>query len=92
MTKRDRESYLRLHVPRRLHAVDAMRWACEVHSQGNLARTIRMRNPEPGMRPSNLTLQPFVVPLIELGAVNCAGLLQFLGLRWDFDYRKGARK
>jgi hypothetical protein len=82
MTESEREALLEVHIPYRMTAVDGMRWACRYLIENDADGQIGLRRGGVELFTSE-TVRIFTNPVIEMGAVSCRVLLEFLGLRLD---------
>jgi len=82
--KEERERWIKLHVDYRLSAVDFLRWACQVAVRPSVDRPKAVALSFDGQEVISSNSTGFIAaPLIEIGAVYCSAILEFLGIRYD---------
>ena len=77
---REEEATLEDHIPYRLAHVDGMRWACELLLPGPDQRG-RIELMYAGQKVLAGTPRCITNPLVEVGAISCRVMLEFLGIK-----------
>jgi hypothetical protein len=76
------EAMLQEHIPYRLTAIDCLRWVCELLQSGQSPRCVELSFDSRPVIASD-SFRIFTNPMLEMGAIYCRVLLEFLGVGLD---------